>query len=338
MFGELKINRELRIVKFGGDFLPEEDRFDHLRNLIEECEDIYPGIDIWFKRKVKPGLQSKERTGFLVYHKQLPIGAAVLRKGNDTKLCSMRIREDDQSKGIGTLLLSLMAAEIRNKAKRIHFTAPSQIWSKWEAFFESFGFQNNGLAGTQYRLFDEELACSANFNDVWKAVIEKLPAIIENFTLNGNSARCDLVFSIRPTYAQKIVSGAKKVEVRRKFSRKWEGATALIYASTPLRQFVGEAVIGRVITKSPGEIWDEWRNELGCSFDEYTNYCQGAGQVSAVLFSEVRPFRYPIPEAQMEQLVKREIKPPQSYCGVNPDSVWPTALSISCLLRAGLSK
>jgi len=338
MFGELKINRELRIVKFGGDFLPEEDCFDHLRNLIEECEDIYPGIDIWFKRKVKPRLQSKERTGFLVYHKQLPIGAAVLRKGNDTKLCSMRIREDDQAKGIGTLLLSLLAAEIRNKAEKIHFTAPSQIWFKWESFFKSFGFQNNGPAGTQYRLFDEELACSANFPVVWKAVLEKLPAVINNLTLNGNTAHCDLVLSIRPTFAQKIVTGEKKVEVRRKFSRKWEGSTALIYASTPLRQFIGEAVIGKVITKSPGEIWAEWRNELGCSYDEYTSYCQGAAQVSAVIFSEVRPFRDPIPEIQMEQLVKRDLKPPQSYCGVDADSVWPTALSISCLLRASLSQ
>jgi predicted transcriptional regulator/N-acetylglutamate synthase-like GNAT family acetyltransferase len=334
MLGELKINRELRIVKFGGDYIPREDRFEHLRNLVEECEDIYPGIDIWFKRKVKPGLQNKERSGFLIYHNELPIGAAVLRKDNDSKLCSMRIREDNQQGGIGTLLLSLVAAEIRNQAEKIHFTAPSQVWFKWESFFKGFGFQNNGPAGTQYRLFDEELACSANFGDVWKAVLEKLPGIIENLTLNGNSAHCDLVFSIKPTFAKKIVSGEKRVEIRRKFSNKWEGATALIYASSPLRQFVGEAVINRVITKSPREIWVEWENELGCSYEEFSSYCEGAIEVSAVIFSEVHRFKVPILHSHMEKLVQRDLKPPQSYCAVDKNSVWPTALSLSYLLRA----
>ncbi|MCK4225007.1 MAG: GNAT family N-acetyltransferase [candidate division Zixibacteria bacterium] len=335
-FCELTVNRDLKVVKFGGDYFPPPESLGDLKTMVEECEDLYPGIDVWFKKKVVPGLEQKNRVAFLVYHDSRPIGSAVVRKGEDAKLCSLRVLPEEQKKGIGHLLMALVANEIRNMATHFHFTAPSKLWFELEQFFKSYGFVNNGLAGLQYRLFDEELACSANFDSIWQGVLKKLPLIIENFTLNGNKAHCDLVFSIRPTYAERIINGSKRVEVRRRFSNKWKGATALLYASSPLRHFVGEAIIGEVIASSPDKIWSDWKEELGCTFDEFTSYCHGASEVSAIIFKEVTPFKYPIPQIQMEHLVQRELKAPQSFLQVKKQSLWPTALSLSCLLRANL--
>ena len=335
-FAQLTINRDLKVIKFGGDYVPPPDSLGHLATMVEECEDLYPGIDIWFKKKVVPGLKERNRVAFLVYHDDRPIGSAVVRKGDDAKLCSLRILPEEQKKGLGHLLMALVANEIRNMATHFHFTAPSTLWHELEEFFKSYGFVNNGLAGVQYRLFDHELACSADFAKVWGGVIEKLPAIIENFTLNGNRAHCDLVFSIKPSYADRIIGGNKRVEIRRRFSAKWKGATALIYASAPSRHFVGEATIGEVITKSPDVIWSEWKDELGCSYHEFTSYCSGASVVSAIIFKEVKAFKDPIPQIQMEHLVQQELKAPQSFLQVKKQSVWPTALSISCLMRANL--
>ncbi len=336
MFNELTVNRNLKVVKFGGDSTPPCDSLNHLKEMVEECEDLYPGIDIWFKKKVVPGLKEKNRSALLVYHDSRPIGAAVVRKGDDAKLCSLRVLPEEQKKGLGHLLIALVANEIRSMATNVHFTAPSKLWFELEQFFKNYGFVNNGLAGIQYRLFDQELACSADFKSVWKGVVDKLPSIIENFTLNGNKAHCDLVFSIRPAFADRIINGRKRVEVRRRFSNKWKGATALLYASSPLRQFVGEAIIADIITGPPETIWSDWKEELGCTFDEFGSYCNGAPQVSAIIFKEVKAFKDPIPQAQMEHLVQQDLKAPQSFCEVKKQTVWPTALSLSCLMRASL--
>jgi predicted transcriptional regulator/ribosomal protein S18 acetylase RimI-like enzyme len=336
MVTKLDVNRNLKVIKFGGDDVAPPQSLDHLKGMVEGCEDLYPGIHVWFKRKVVPGLKERNRVAFLVYQDAVPIGSAVVRKGHDAKLCSLRVLPEAQKKGLGHLLMALVANEIRNMAAHVHFTAPSTLWNELEKFFRSYGFVNNGLAGAQYRLFDDELSCSADFAEVWSGVINKLPTIIENFTLNGNRAHCDLVFSIKPSYADRIIEGNKRVEIRRRFSTKWRGATALLYASAPSRHFVGEATIGEVITKSPDLIWSEWKDELGCSFDEFSSYCHGASEVSAIVFKEVRAFKDPIPQVQMEHLVQQELKAPQSFLQVKKQSVWPTALSVSCLMRANL--
>jgi predicted transcriptional regulator/N-acetylglutamate synthase-like GNAT family acetyltransferase len=336
MFGELNLNKRLRIVRFSGDTLPSKESFDDLKDVILECEDLYPGIDKWYKKKVEPGVRAKDRIAFVIYNKEQPIAAAVLRKGKNAKLCSMRILADHREKGLGKLLISLIAKEIRDQSKKIHFTAPLQVWSKWEKFFASYGFVNNGPASVQYRLFEEELGCSANFQDLWNAVIRKLPSVIEHFTLNGNTGHSDIVFSIHPEHIQKIISGQKRVEIRRKFSNKWKGASALLYASSPRREFVGEALIGEIITDSPKNIWSNWAEGIGCSADEFASYCKGLERVSAIIFADVNLFKQPILHSQLEHLLDKDLKPPQSYCEVKKDSIWPTALSLTYLLQSSL--
>jgi predicted transcriptional regulator/GNAT superfamily N-acetyltransferase len=323
-------------VRFGGTCGKENERLADLRTLIEECENNYPGIDIWFKKKVEADFRSEKRSGFLIYENDLPIGAAIVRKGSDAKLCSMRIREEEQRKGIGTLLLSLVAGEIRNAAARIHFTAPYEIWSKWESFFKSFGFQHLGFAKIQYRLFDKDVFCTAKYSDVWSAILKKLPKMVENLTLNGNSAHCDLVLSVRPKFAQKIVSGIKRIEIRRRFPNKWEGASVLLYASSPACQFVGEALIERVVTKPVDDIWAECKRDLGCTHDQFMAYCHGAKQVAALVLSQVKRFKKPIKKADIQGLIGRNLSSPQSYSKIDTHSAWPTAVSLGCLMGTGL--
>lgn len=334
-FGNFSMGRNLRVVKFSDSHALDNQALYHLRVLVEECEDMYPGIDIWFKKKVKTGFTTGERSAFLVYQNNLPVAGAILRKGNSAKLCSMRILDEHQGNGLGTFLMSLIAAEAKRLSERIHFTAPFNVWRKWEPFFRSLGFTDYGFAETQYRLFDDELICGVDFNDFWKAIIRKLPQTIENLIINDSPARCDLVLSVKPTFAERIVSGAKKVEVRRRFPDKWEGATVLIYSSSPARQFVGEAVIERVVTGPVREIWAEFSEGIGCSKREYMDYCNGTKRVSALIFSDVFPFKNPISKSRMQETVQRSLFTPQSYCKVDKRSAWPTALSLSCLMRAG---
>lgn len=332
MYGELKVNRKLTVIRFGGDFRPSEESHGHLKRLVEECEDLYPGIDVWFKRRVIPGLKDKARIALLVYHDGRPTAASVLKKGDETKLCSLRVLPDEQGKRIGSLLMALIGLEIRHSAEGLHFTIPEQLWSEKGEFFQDYGFVNRGPAHAQYRLFDQELACRADFHNFWDAVLLRLPSVADHFTMGGNSLNCDLVLSILPTHAQKIISGKKKIEIRRKFSKKWKGANVLLYASSPQREFLGEAIIGDIITATPETIWSNWENDIGCTFEEFTTYSRGAAELSALMLIDVKPFKHPIFITQMQHLIKQDLVPPQSHCEVKNNTVWPLALSLSSLL------
>lgn len=333
MFEEFNLTRDLKIVRLVKRIESKEYSYDDLKRLIEECEDLYPGIDIWFTKKVKTGLKSGERTALVVYHDNKPIAASILRKGQDAKLCSMRILSGEQNKGIGSLMLALIAAEIRKDTNHMHFTIPEGLWMEKHSFFEEYGFVNTGSSSVQYRLFEKELKCSANFYQVWTTVLKKLPFTVEKFTLNGNSSHYDLVISIKPKFATKIKLGSKKIEIRRKFSPKWKGASAILYASHPLREFFGEARIKDIIIDNPSTIWKDWKDEIGCTFEDFSNYCQGTTKIYALVFSDIRTFKIPILLSQIQHLIHRDLNPPQSHCEVKKKTMWPVALSLSCLLR-----
>ncbi len=336
MFSQLNLDNNLRIVRFGGDFKPLPEAFLDLEILVKENEDLYPGIDKWYEQKVLTGLKKQERRAYVIYKKEKPVGAAIIRLGDDTKICSVRLAKEEQGKGIGQLIFTIMAIEMRHHAKNVHFTTPESLWLNKNKFFTDLGFQFYDISNIQYRLWEQELVCGGSFDVFWRNVIRDLPKTIENISINGNDSRCDIVISVKPEFANRMFTGQKRVEIRRKFSHKWQKSKALIYASSPQRHFVGEALIGDVFLAEPVKIWENFRSEIDCGWDDYSAYCHGAEKVYAITFAEVKKFKHSISERQVEHLIQRELNPPQSYCRVKDDTVWPTALALSCLLRAHL--
>lgn len=331
MWKDFKINSNIRIVKMSEKITNEKYKYD-LKKLIEIVDDKYPGIDKWFEKKVMSGLKEKERFAYLVYHKEHPIGSAIIKKGEDTKLCSMRINPKYENKGIGSLLFSLMGKEIKNYAGQIHFTAPESTYIKYKSFFDNWSFKCSGEAGIQYRLFDKEILCMGNIQDFWHKVIQNLDKLFDQFTLTGNPKHPDIVISIKPEYADKIKKRKKKVEVRRKFNRKWEGAYAMLYASNPVQEFFGEAKISKIIEGSPKEIWELFNFDLGVAEDKFFNYCHGAEKVNALILSDIEIFRNGILKNQVEFLLDQELKAPQSYAGMHEGTRWPTTALLNYLL------
>lgn len=333
MWKDFNINSEIKIAKLTEKITNEMYQHD-LKRLVEIVDEKYPGIDIWFKKKVLPGLKEKERFAYLIYHKNQPVGSAIIKKGKETKLCSMRIAPEQQQKGIGGLIMSLMGREVRNYAGKIYFTAPESTYIEYKKFFDSWGFKCLGQAGIQYRLFDKELLCEADAQELWYKVIQNLDKLFDQFTLVGNPKHPDIVMSIKPEYAKEIKKKKKRVEVRRKFNKKWEGAYAMLYASNPAQEFFGEARINKVIEDSPKEIWRLFNSELGVDEKKFFQYCNGVEKVSALVFSDIEIFRNSILKSQVEILLNQELKAPQSYFGVKESTSWPTTALLNYLLLA----
>lgn len=309
---------------------------DHLRtfrNLVVSNEQMYPGIDRWFDTKVVPGVKNRERVAFVGYVGEKPVVSAVVKRGVHTKFCHLKISDELQDAHLGEAFFSMMALEVRNKAGEIHFTLPEGLWERKRAFFNSFGFTKVEKAGTQYRLFEQELRCSAPFSEVWTCVLRKLPKISSLFSMGGYSMSNDLLMSIQPKSAGRVLNGQKKIEIRRKFSTKWIGHRVCLYASSPTSALVGEARIGGVVVGRPEDIWANFHAMIGCTKEEFDAYTKLAGQVYAIVFDEVRPYKGNIPLAHANYLLDADLVPPQSYCTLEKGKPWAQAVSVAAMLH-----
>jgi predicted transcriptional regulator len=331
------LTSNFRIVRLGeSEARNWTDEMDTLQCLIEENEAMYPAIGRWFKEKVVPGLESRQRIAWVGYEGERAIASAVLKLGKRAKFCHLRIDQDCQDMDLGQMFFSQMTAEARHDAKEIHFTLPESLWRSRHGFFESFGFTDAVKSGRQYRHGETELSCSAPFLTVWSSVMEKLSELAPKFSVGGYSLNSKILISLKPKYAGKILAGSKLIEVRKRFSNKWIGCKAVLYASSPQRALVGEATINSVTSGSPADIWSQFGPSMGCTREEFVAYAGSVSRIFAVELSEIIPYREPISLAQVSHLVREDLTPPQSYCDLrldDGDGAWAKAVSVASLLH-----
>jgi len=302
---------------------------------------MYPAIERWFEQKVVPGLKSAERIAWVAYEGDSAVASAVLKLGRKSKFCHLRIHQDFQDLDLGRMFFSQMTFEARHLAKQIHFTLPESLWCKKSCFFESFGFSRAEKSSKQYRRGDTELVCSAPLPVVWSTVLRKLPSLRQKFSVSGYSLNNEILVSIKPEYAHQILSGEKLVEIRRRFSDRWTGSRAVLYASSPEKALIGEATIRSVTVGHPREIWARFSSSIGCSPAQFEEYVGSADKVSAIEMEAATPYREPIGLAQLSHLVQEDLRPPQSFCDLRLDdeeSAWAKAVSLASLLHGGMTR
>ena len=312
----------------------ETNQWRHLRELILDSEPMYPKIGKWVGSKVRKGLQSADRSAFVGYHDGIPTVSCVVKHGIRAKICHLKVPDRLQRSNIGEFFFALTAMEVGSQAKQIHFTLPASLWDEKKYFFSSFSFRQVEKADKQYRLFDDELHCSAPFEMVWRSVVNKLPKLMDALSVGGCSLDSRLLMSLRPSHAKAILKGRKRVEIRRSFSQKWEGSRVSFYATSPAKSLVGEAVIEKLIQSDPESIWGCFGDQIGCTKLEYDSYVKGANQVYALMLTDVREYGTPLGLCQARNLINDSLKAPQSYSRITPISPWGKALPIASLLQA----
>lgn len=326
-----------RIVKLKeSDAYGDTDHLKTFKNLVLANEDMYPGITKWLKAKVIPGLKSTERVAYVGYEGETPIVSAVLKRGEKAKFCHLRIHDDFQDADLGQVFFSQMALEIRHHVQEIHFTLPESLWLSKQHFFNSFGFTIAKKALHQYRRGDTELRCSAPFSSVRSAVLEKLPKLMERFSVGGYSLNNKVLMSIRPSYAGNILRGEKIVEIRRKFSEKWRGARICLYASQPTGSLVGEATINTITSAQPEHIWSQFASRIGCTKEEFDRYTRATNKIYAIELSDILPYLHTISLSQVSHILQEDLKPPQSYLNLRENKTWAKAVSIAAFLHGSV--
>jgi predicted transcriptional regulator/N-acetylglutamate synthase-like GNAT family acetyltransferase len=305
---------------------------DEHRTVVLESEDLYPGIDLWYDRKARLGLEKGERIGYLVKKDGVSVGAAIAKQGENAKICTVRVRDEAIHEGIGKVLFLAMAMNLRRDTKKVHFTAPEDLWNRYRSFFEEMGFVMQGNASEQYRLFDPEIVATADYKQFRRATFDHyLPEYARDLAQIAGQ-KVDMILSVKSEYARKIANRTKTVELRRKFSKKWIGSWALIYSSMPDQSFVAAAQILNIIKDHPASIWNQWHDAIGCKEEEFYCYTKNLDEIFGVIFGMVKAID-PIPKSQLEHLLQQKLIPPQSYCDVANNPIWGSAVGISHMLQ-----
>ena len=125
-----------------------------------------------------------------------------------------------------------------------------------------------------------------------------------------------IVLSLKPRFAEAILSGVKTVELRRTVPKIVVPTRALLYATTPVRALLGTCIITRVHTADLAVLWREHGARSDLRHHEFQQYFDGVDAGTALMLTQPRAFgrRVPLQDLRAQ---RRGFRPPQSFAYVD---------------------
>ena len=128
----------------------------------------------------------------------------------------------------------------------------------------------------------------------------------------------DVVFSIKPQYSERILDGAKTVELRRRFPASVPvGTMALIYTTSPVRALTGVVEIEEVVRQTPTTIWKDYAEQACVSHSHFRSYFSGLSTAVAIKLRNAVRLCRPIELAELRE--RFSFEPPQSFLYAQPE-------------------
>ncbi len=299
------------------------DVVNDLRGLLIDCEDVYPGIDLWLDHKALPGVHDGSRCGFVVYEGRKPIAAALVKLVEDLKLCSLRVLPSHQDQGVGTALFYSAARVVVEVGERFHFTAPERLVTQRAAFFEALGFESIEKTSLRYRPGESEWLYAARAADVLTRTKSRASP-----GLFGAHFSSDVVLlSLYPRHAHAILRGTKTVELRKGFCTAQAGATIFLYASAPEQRVLGTATVRSVRRLTLDRLVEDVLARAGCTELELREYAGPHEALDAIEVENVREFERPLDRREAERRLGVALPAPQTPRRLAPSDPWFMALT-----------
>lgn len=123
-----------------------------------------------------------------------------------------------------------------------------------------------------------------------------------------------VLLSIKPEYANKILSGEKKFEFRKVSFTNTQVNTVVIYATKPIGKVVGEFEVLKIYSDSPSKIWERTKKFAGIDKKYFDSYYEGKELAIAIAVGAVR--EYEMPKSLSD--IGVGVSPPQSFCYIKP--------------------
>jgi predicted transcriptional regulator len=123
-----------------------------------------------------------------------------------------------------------------------------------------------------------------------------------------NKGSSGIIISIKPVYAEMILSGRKRYEFRRRgFTRKI--GRVFMYSTKPVSKIVGYFTFDEILNGSPSEVWGICSENAGISESDFYKYYKNAETAFAIKVNSV--FRLPKPISPFNVL--EGFKVPRSF-------------------------
>ena len=128
-----------------------------------------------------------------------------------------------------------------------------------------------------------------------------------------------LFISVKPEFADKLLSKEKSIELRKIKPNVKEGDYIVIYASSPVKCVVGFGIIKRIITTTPSEMWSEYSDLLGIDRIRYDEYYNNRSKAIGIELVSIKP-SLPIRLQNLRDLFSG-FHPPQVYRYVTNEQI-----------------
>jgi type I restriction enzyme S subunit len=119
----------------------------------------------------------------------------------------------------------------------------------------------------------------------------------------------NVLLSVKPKYAEEIISGRKKYEFRKSIFKRENIEKMYIYSSSPVKKIIAIVDIDGILSDSPKELWEQCHEDAGISEHEFFSYFKNSDTGYAIKISNVKEFPTPIDP----YFADKDFRPPQSF-------------------------
>lgn len=124
--------------------------------------------------------------------------------------------------------------------------------------------------------------------------------------------RSTLLVSVHPRFAEAILSGRKRVELRRRMPSIGRSETVLLYATVPCGALVGSFQVDEVLREPLPELWQRVKGIAEVTREEYADYFRGLTEGVGIFVASARRLEYPVPLSELRRVWKG-FHPPQGF-------------------------
>jgi predicted transcriptional regulator len=132
------------------------------------------------------------------------------------------------------------------------------------------------------------------------------------------NSKSNILISVHTRHVENMLSGNKSVELRRRALRVDPGTRVWIYCTHPAAQVRAVAIIRRIVTAPPSEIWDRYGSTSGLLKSEFDSYFDKSQMGCALVLSDIRRLRTPLTLEAIRRSAKR-FQPPQFFKRLTSD-------------------
>src|SRR5260370_14377487 len=129
--------------------------------------------------------------------------------------------------------------------------------------------------------------------------------------------RTAALLSIKPVYANQILTGTKTIELRKSSMGLSQGDVALVYSSAPEQRIAFWFRVKTIETLSVEEMWRRHRDRLSIEYGDYAAYFAGARMAVGLHVGEIHSL-VPIPLQELEELIPGFV-PPQGIISLQDE-------------------